>query len=434
MKKFFRNILLFGVAIAMFSACGKEQGATKRENDTKTNTSLKLSKTELSFTQNVESKEVTITTSESWLAETPADWVTISPLAGNGTGSITISVTENMQNTARESYVKISTKSDEKMVVVIQSGDTNNGGENGGENGNENGGENGNENGGENGGENGDENGGENGNENGSDNQQGNVTIENGAIQAAFSVSNDRQVYFSQGNLQYQASTNTWRFAEKQFDIVGKDNENISETYAGWIDLFGWGTSGYNGDNPYMTSTDFVAYSNRCSNDIAGTNYDWGVYNKISNGGNQAGMWRTLTNAEWLYLISSRDQASYLIGLGRVNNVGGLILLPDGWKTPSSVRFKTDPGRYYGNYGYSSNVYSLDEWDIMQSHGAVFLPAAGYRDGTEVQSFDGRYWSSTTTNHGTGYVFCRCFTSGGDVRSDIYSRCYGYSVRLVRDL
>ncbi|MBR7035054.1 MAG: hypothetical protein IKI25_04755, partial [Bacteroidales bacterium] len=88
----------------------------------------------------------------------------------------------------------------------------------------------------------------ENGNENSND---------NGAIKAAFSVSADKKVYFSQGNLQYQASTGTWRFAEHQYDIIGDgdDNANISSTNSGWIDLFGWGTSGYNGKNPYMTST-----------------------------------------------------------------------------------------------------------------------------------------------------------------------------------
>ena len=36
-----------------------------------------------------------------------------------------------------------------------------------------------------------------------------------------FSVSSTKQVHFSQGNLQYQASTNTWRFAEMQWDFVG---------------------------------------------------------------------------------------------------------------------------------------------------------------------------------------------------------------------
>lgn len=83
-----------------------------------------------------------------------------------------------------------------------------------------------------------------------------------GAINGLFTINeNGDQVYFSKGNLQYQASTSTWRFAENQWDYVGtqnppwgdaggtvsgSDNANISETYSGWIDLFVWGTSGYN--------------------------------------------------------------------------------------------------------------------------------------------------------------------------------------------
>ena len=35
-----------------------------------------------------------------------------------------------------------------------------------------------------------------------------------------FSVSATKKVYFSQGNLQYQASTKTWWFAERQYDYI----------------------------------------------------------------------------------------------------------------------------------------------------------------------------------------------------------------------
>ena len=71
------------------------------------------------------------------------------------------------------------------------------------------------------------------------------------AIEFAFSVSDEQQIYFSRGNLQYQASTSTWRFAEHQYDIIGEDNVNRSSTYSGWIDLFAWGTSGYGEKEPY---------------------------------------------------------------------------------------------------------------------------------------------------------------------------------------
>ncbi|MBO4778812.1 MAG: hypothetical protein J5588_10020 [Bacteroidales bacterium] len=250
-----------------------------------------------------------------------------------------------------------------------------------------------------------------------------------GSIPALYSISEDKQIYFSQGNLQYQASTNTWRFAEQQYDIIGSNNSNISESYEGWIDLFGWGTSGYNGKNPYMTSTDYSDYGDG-TNDIAGTNYDWGVYNKISNGGNQAGMWRTLTSSEWNYLISGRAQANRLMGQGRVNNVNGLILLPDSWatETPSSVRFTYDPGNY------STNVYSLDEWAVMQSYGAVFLPATGDRYGTDVYDVgsDGYCWSTSAGDYG-GASSLLFYSSG--VRTNYYgSRYGGLSVRLVQEV
>ena len=39
-----------------------------------------------------------------------------------------------------------------------------------------------------------------------------------------FSVAADKQVTFSPGNLQYTQSTNTWSFAENQYDYIGTDN------------------------------------------------------------------------------------------------------------------------------------------------------------------------------------------------------------------
>ena len=271
--------------------------------------------------------------------------------------------------------------------------------------------------------------------------------IENGTIYAAFSVSDTQKIYFSQGNLQYQASTGTWRFAEHQYDIIGEDNADISSSNPGWIDLFGWGTSSYKGRYPYMTSTTSGYYGNG-SSDIAGTNYDWGVYNKISNGGNQAGMWRTLTKAEWNYLINERAQASRLRGQGNVNNVNGLILLPNDWETPSSVKFTCGTDNPYESGDYSTNVYSLEEWAVMQSYGAVFLPAAGARSSRSsttvtyvgfVGSY-GYYWSSSSAINGGNlafddgsYAYILFFYN---TYMDVTGNCfiYGQSVRLVQDV
>ena len=144
--------------------------------------------------------------------------------------------------------------------------------------------------------------------------------VPDGALPGLFSVSATRQVRFSQGNLQYQASTKIWRFAEHQYDYVGSDNRSISSTYSGWIDLFGWGT----GSNPTLSSPSFEDY---------GTFMDWGC-NAIINGGNTVNQWRTLTIAEWNYLLNTRTDASSKRGTGNINGVGGLIILPDSWTLP----------------------------------------------------------------------------------------------------
>ncbi len=246
-----------------------------------------------------------------------------------------------------------------------------------------------------------------------------------------FSVSETKKVYFSQGNLQYQASTGTWRFAENQYDIIGRDNANISSSYSGWIDLFGWGTSGYNDKFPYMTSTG-TDYGDG-SNDIAGTNYDWGVNNAISNGGNQAGLWRTLTRTEWKYLIQTRTNASSKYGVAKVNNVNGLVLLPDDWKLPNGVTFTSGTANNSGNAYYETvNKYSATEWAKMEANGAVFLPAAGRRGGTDVYDVGsfGFYWSSSA--YGIDRAYCPYF-GRSYVDTDYGSRDNGRSVRLVQD-
>ena len=275
-------------------------------------------------------------------------------------------------------------------------------------------------------------------------------TSREGTKKGVFSVSSDRQVRFSKGNLQYQASTDTWRFAEHQYDFVGdcdkgnvfymasRDtividsisndsiivtqydimkscNDSISKKYEGWIDLFGFGTSGYKGKKPTMTTTDFSQYGDG-TKDIAGTDYDWGRYNKISNGGNVSENWRTLSSDEWKYMALERPNADKLRGASTVNEVVGYIFLPDDYTHVTIEK-----------------SYSSLSWTIMEENGAIFLPYAGYRyDGNKVDLNVGRYWSTTvnseSTAGGMGII------PDGLVFPEGFSRSYGHSVRLVQDV
>lgn len=264
-----------------------------------------------------------------------------------------------------------------------------------------------------------------------------------GSTIGSFSVSPTTKVTFAPGNLQYQASTNTWRFAEHQYDYVGDatqgnvyangvkcDNAQISATYDGWIDLFGWGTSGYNDKYPYMTSPTATDYGDG-EKDIAGTNYDWGVYNQI--GDYPKGTWRTLTKDEWVYLYELRPHALELYGLATVNEVAGLIVLPDNWEIPSGLSFTAGIGS-----GFSTNTYTQEQWAQMETSGACFLPTAGFRfyTGTvQVLMEGGYYWASTYNE--SAYAHVHSFNAFNDSKfysAACISLCVGTSVRLVHQL
>ncbi len=267
-----------------------------------------------------------------------------------------------------------------------------------------------------------------------------------GSIGGLFSISETEQVVFSQGNLQYQASTNTWRFAEHQWDIVGEDNVNISPTYNGWIDLFGWGTS--NNDHgavcyqPWSVGNNndynlYYAYGDPEANleDYTGM-ADWGR-NLISNGGNDANQWRTLTNDEWNYLRNRQMGGPFYCSYSaNVNGVNGKILLPDNWSSDVySFVYAVSENCY------ESNIIDAEQWSVLESYGAVFLPAGGRRrSNPDIMLYGpgikGCYWSSTACPDDYGSQKARClefdqelpgFYNGGVVAS----RPAGCSVRLV---
>lgn len=258
--------------------------------------------------------------------------------------------------------------------------------------------------------------------------------VPTGAINGLFTTDEDgTMVYFSQGNLQYQASTNTWRFAENQWDYVGtqtsvvdgyagglvdgSDNAYISPSYSGWIDLFGWGT----GNNPTNSSTSNSSYS---------TFTDWGT-NPISNGGNTTNQWHTLTSNEWGYLMFNRTTTSGIrYAKATVNNVKGLIILPDNWSASYYTLNNTDTA----DADFSVNIISSVSWiKNLETHGAVFLPVTGWRDGTEMWYVgkNGDYWSSTP--NGSGYAYYLTFDASYiyHMFNEPRPRYGGRAVRLV---
>lgn len=271
----------------------------------------------------------------------------------------------------------------------------------------------------------------------------------------AFTInSSGTQVYFSQGNLQYNAdATQKWRFAEHQYDICHNidPSDNVGDGYSNWkedgkhkwTDLFGWGMwlnpQSFQGETnanyasnidplktSYSTGDDYVSYTTEGG---SRTVYE-GDLNELGTTYMEAG-WRTLTTDEWEYLFKNRKDANNnpLYGHGKVGGLRGMIILPDGWTKPDGVKDFT------AGLSAWTNAYTPDEWETMESAGAVFLPAAGNRYGWSVvdAGYSGCYWSSSA--YGTSDAYSVCFGYEFLALSCYdYHRYYGFSVRLVRSL
>lgn len=254
-----------------------------------------------------------------------------------------------------------------------------------------------------------------------------------------FSVSGDKKVNFSRGNLQASTTdlgaTWTWAFAANQWDVIGTGSANnkiisdgtVSEN--GTVDLFGWvGKS----NTTWTTGGALYGISATGDGSTYGSVYpetlkkDWGT----AYGDGTTGF--TLSKAEWQYLISSRGDHSY--AKATVNSTHGVILLPDNWNVATySLSYNN------GSAGFDSNEITAQDWkDKLEPAGAVFLPAGGSRWKGEVGndfSATGNYW---TTTSGSPYdnpqikAYLLCFNANTvNINADFY-KLTGMSVRLVR--
>ncbi len=264
-------------------------------------------------------------------------------------------------------------------------------------------------------------------------------------LTGAFSVSATQQVKFASGNLQYIQSSDSWLFAKHQYDMLGVSNVfGDSVTYSAdfgsskegqslsdRIDIFSW--SANNTTAPYGVS------SSTNNNDYSGDFVDWGTV--VGDGTT----WRTLSYDEWSYLLNTRDNASSLYGVARINlnadgseYVNGLIVLPDNWSCPAGVTFKSgvNDTNWHGmmiNTGTQDyadyQIFTTTEWEVLETAGAVFFPASGARYGLSVAEVQGigSYWASEVG---------KCMTFAAPVAGvgSEYSRCHGKAVRLVQDL
>lgn len=260
-----------------------------------------------------------------------------------------------------------------------------------------------------------------------------------------FSVGDTKKITFSPGNLQYHTRTKTWHFADAQYKYMGYRNIVGDSMYVGkygpivkygdlgdTIDTFGasrrnaiakWGISTSEEDSDY----DYYDDNHGCSFQ------DWGI-NKI--GVDTSYVWRSMTEKEGKYLIHSRTNASRLLFFCTIDNIKGLLILPDNWETPSGIILNNDT---IEDRFFNQNYYSIEQWNIMEQYGAVFLPAAGGKIGKKyylkMQNNDNFGMGAYHLKGSIGYSWFLEFTNYElpDISADRHgASCF--SVRLVRDL
>lgn len=270
------------------------------------------------------------------------------------------------------------------------------------------------------------------------------------SIPVWFSVANAGQVQkvvFAPGNLQYHCLNNEWRFAPNQYDALLQDNENIANTFDGWIDLFGYGTSGWNsGVSAYMPYSASVSSSDYIWQYFTGqyTRCDWGIYNSIynpkTNSTDPPSTWNVFLDSYISYMMNSRPastvgntpNARYV--KCTVNGVPGMIVFPDIYTHPANVPV---PSSINVNVvQYSDNVYSISEWEEMENAGCIFFPASGYRNGTVFNDSTaygpvGRYWTGQPSN-GVGKSRYFNFDQANLNPANNDFTYYGFAVRLIK--
>ena len=217
----------------------------------------------------------------------------------------------------------------------------------------------------------------------------GTLTVR-GSVFKTFRINYDTYVSLSPSNLQYDLTNSTWRLAEHPWTVIGAAEGNTSES--GWRDLIGW---------------------------EAAMALDFG----------ESG-WRMLTGDEWKYIFEDRYNAAELSALATVHGQHGLILLPDGMETPP-VNLNTS------TQNFDANILTDAQWSALEYAGAVFLPTAGYRTGTETKDVveHGYYWSTSLKDANTPYV-ARFFNSNypGPHGKEYTTKSYGCSVRMIKTM
>ncbi len=282
------------------------------------------------------------------------------------------------------------------------------------------------------------------------------LTFMPGALPGIFTTQEGKRYVFSKGVLKYQASTGTFAFTDNQFSCVGKKAGNTTtsaatrETQEDWVDMFCWGTSGYDyGATKWQPWSIWDATGTSCGNGAANLtgNMDWG-YNKISNGGDVEGFWVTPSVADFNYLkgtvggrMGKTDGANNTTQYCKATIAGmkGVVFFPDVWTCPDTVWGPDESSFNNPSEVWTTNTWTAMEWADLEDSGAVFFPCCGWvgtGGGMNLwpDSVQFKYWSKTHVSDNLKQAYLMSYSNGSFLSNDVGTRSSQAAVRLIHML
>lgn len=317
----------------------------------------------------------------------------------------------------------------------------------------------------------------------------------------AFSVADNVRIHIAKSNLQlsrpdksktweeYQTLGQlTWSFLPEAWSMIFKKGETVSLEYAEEtaITHFGWGATGHNFNagienpdeyiygkyyQPWNTTYEaHTTYGPKGAVSLTGDFAlgDWGVkactedLQALNDGFGAFTTWRIPTSAEYLFLFgmtanqtdaTAESDTRYTkrlhkwgIGYIQINEtekINGMFVLPDNYVDITGVFIE-------GNTNISAtgtrNLFTLEQWSLMEKAGVAFYPAAGLRSGRTtaydyqtqfVAGFNYHSSAAPTPSSSANKAFS---ISGNWNAAEVSpggsstSRTVGCTVRLIREL
>ena len=209
-------------------------------------------------------------------------------------------------------------------------------------------------------------------------------------VAGLISVSDNQQVRFASGNLQYVRATEEFRFASSQYEALNvayatSSTRNPVVTTEPIVDLFYFSEGQSNNFGASLLSTslnvaNFVDWCNALPDNTEG--------------------WRTLSADEWKYALASDNFRKFYWGFAVITDeatntvVRGLVLVPDYWTAPQGFDFKywgSQQNMTTSDWAHANvNRYTTQQWKTLEEAGTVFIP--GYLPN---ENYNGFYWSSS---------------------------------------